>query len=134
MLEASPRLAMKYLILSLSLLILTSCSHVIAPEVSEVLEVSHDKLVERDGVTYQIDSDESFTGRSVRFHENGRLQNKTDYKDGKKNGLSEWYWENGILGQRGNLKNGKKEGLLEMFNQSGGLMRSMIYKDGIRID
>ena len=51
-----------------------------------------------------------------------------------KNGLSEWYWENGILGQRGNLKNGKKEGLLEMFNQSGGLMRSVIYKDGIRID
>lgn len=134
MLEASPTLAMKYLILSLSLLILTSCSHAIAPEVPEVLEVSHDKLVERDGVTYQLDSDEPFTGRSVRFYENGKLENETDYKDGKKNGLSEWYWENGILGQRGNLKNGKKNGLLEMFNQNGKLIRSVIYKDGIRID
>ena len=134
MLETSPTLAMKHLIPSLSLLILTSCSHAIAPEVPEVLEVSHDKLVERDGVTYQVDSDEPFTGRSVRFHENGKLENKTDYKDGKKNGLSEWYWENGILGQRGNLKDGKKNGLLEMFNQNGELIRSVIYKNGVRMD
>lgn len=133
MLEVSPTLAMKYLILSLSFLILTSCSHAIAPEVSEVLEVSHDKLVERDGVTYQVDSAEPFTGRSVRFHENGKLQNKTDYKNGKKNGLSEWYWENGILGQRGNLKNGKKEGLLERFNQNGVLIRRVVYKNGMRM-
>ncbi len=87
MLEASPTLAMKYLIPSLSLLILTSCSHAIAPEVPEVLEVSHDKLVERDGVTYQVDSDEPFTGSSVRFYENGQLENRTDYQDGKKEGI-----------------------------------------------
>lgn len=134
MLEASPTLAMKYLVRSLSLLILTACSHAIAPEVPEVLEVSHDKLVERNGFTYQVDSDEPFTGRSVRFHENGKLKNKTDYEDGKKDGLSEWYWENGNLGQRGNLKNGKKEGLLEMFNQNGKLIRSVIYKNGVRMD
>lgn len=134
MLEAPPTLAMKYLILSLFLLTVTSCSHAIAPEVPEVLEVSHDKLVERAGVTYQVDSDEPFTGRSVRFHENGKLQNKTDYKNGKKEGLSEWYWENGNLGQRGNLKDGKKNGLLEMFNENGELTRSVIYKDGVQMD
>ena len=77
---------MRCLIQSLSLLILTACSHAIAPEVPQVLEVSHAELVERDGVNYQIDSDEPFTGRSVRFHENGKLQNKAEYKDGKKNG------------------------------------------------
>jgi antitoxin component YwqK of YwqJK toxin-antitoxin module len=125
---------MRYLILSLSLLILTSCSHAIAPEVPEVLEVSQDKLIKRDGVTYQVDSDEPFTGHAVRFHENGKLEYKTDYKEGKKNGLSEWYWENGILGQRGNLENDKKNGLVELFDQNGNLIRSVIYKDGIPID
>lgn len=132
--EASPTLAIRYLILSLSLLILISCSHANAPEAPEVLKVSHDKLIKKDGVTYQVDSAEPFTGRSVRFHENGKLEYKTSYREGKKNGLSEWYWENGILEQRGNLKNGKKNGLLELFDQNGNLIRSVIYKDGIPID
>ncbi len=156
--EASPTLAMKYLILSWSLLIVTSCSHAIAPEVLGVLEVSHDKLVERDGVTYQIDSDEPFTGRSVEFHQDGKLWRKTDYEDGKadgfyqmfhangqlatrvnykdgeKEGLGEWFWENGQLGQIGYFEDGKKEGLYEMFNEKGVLIRSVIYKNGVRMD
>ena len=133
MLEASPTLAMKYLILSLSLLILTSCSHTIAPEVPQVLEVSHDELIKRC-FTYQVDSDEPFTGRSVKFYENGKLENTTNYKDGKKEGLSEWYWENGNLGQTGKLENGKKNGLFEMFNPNGKLIRSVIYKNGVPIE
>ncbi len=63
MLEASPTLAVKYLILSLSLLILTSCSRAIAPEVPEVLE-SVDDLdlisVEIQGnhlVIFSVDAD-----------------------------------------------------------------------------
>ncbi len=122
---ALPTLIMKYPIPLLSLLVLTACS---APEVLA------GKLVERNGVTYQIDSDEPFTGRSVRFYENGQLENRADYKDGQKEGLSEWFWENGNLGQRGNLKDGKKNGLLEAFNQRGELLRSVHYKNGVRID
>jgi antitoxin component YwqK of YwqJK toxin-antitoxin module len=116
---------MKYLIPLLPLLVLTACSTPV---------VLADQLVERNSVTYQVDSDEPFTGRSERFYENGQLENRTDYKDGKKDGLSEWFWENGNLGQRGNLKNGKKEGLLEEFNQNGSLRRSSTYKNGVRLD
>ena len=116
---------MKYVIPLLFLLVLTACATPV---------VLADKLVERYGVVYQVDSDEPFTGHSERFHDNGRLKNRTHYKDGKKNGLSEWYWENGNLGQRGNLKDGKKNGLLEMFNENGELIRRFNYKDGVRMD
>ena len=118
-----PRLIMKSPILLFSILILTSCSTPGVPV---------DKLVERNGVTYQVDSDEPFTGRSVRFYESGQLENRTDYRDGKKNGLSEWFWENGNLGQRGHLKDGKKDGLLEVFYENGELRRSVNYKNGVR--
>lgn len=52
--EAAPGLMMKYLIALVSLLILTACAKP---------EILADQLVERDGVTYQMDSDEPFTGR-----------------------------------------------------------------------
>lgn len=125
---------MKYLIPLLPLLVLTACAKPgdLADQLVEP-EVLADQLVVRNGVTYQVDSDEPFTGLSVKYHENGKLKNRTDYKNGKKEGLSEWFWENGTLGQRGNLKGGKKEGLLEVFNQNGVLLRSVIYKDGVRL-
>jgi antitoxin component YwqK of YwqJK toxin-antitoxin module len=115
---------MKYLIPFLSLLVLTACAKP---------EVLADKLVERNGITYQVDSDHPFTGRSVRFYENGQLENRTNYEDGKKEGLSVWFWKNGNLGQRGNLKDGKKNGLLETFDKNGELLRSVIYKNGVRM-
>ena len=144
-----PTLFMKYLIPLLSLLVLTACS---APEVLA------DKLVERNGVTYQVDSAEPFTGSSVEFHQDGKLWRKTDYedgkadglyqmfhangqlatrvnyKDGKKEGLGEWFWENGQLGQKGYFRDGKKEGPYEMLNENGILIRSVIYKNGVRMD
>jgi hypothetical protein len=126
---------MKYLIPLLPLLVLTACANPGAPAGQLVEpEVLADQLVERNGVTYRVDSDEPFTGLSVKYHDNGKLKNRTDYKDGKKDGLSEWFWENGTLGQRGNLKGGKKNGLLEVFSQNGKLIRSVNYKNGVRMD
>lgn len=114
-----------YLILPLPLLALAACSHP---------EILASELVERNGIAYQVDSNEPFTGSSVKFHENGRLKNRANYKDGKKEGLNEWFWENGQLGQTGSLKGGKKDGPFEMFNQNGELTRSVNYKNGVRID
>ena len=123
--ETLPSSIVKYLPLLLPLLISIACSQP---------EVLASELVERDGITYRIDSDRPFTGTSVRFYESGQLENRTDYRNGKKEGLSEWFWENGNLGQRGHLKAGKKDGLLEMFDGNGEPTRSVIYKDGVRVD
>jgi antitoxin component YwqK of YwqJK toxin-antitoxin module len=123
--RALPISVTNYLILLLSLLVLTACAKP---------DVLADKLDKRNGIIYQVDSDEPFTGRSMRFYENGQLENTTDYKDGKKDGLSVWFWENGNMGQRANLKEGKKNGLLEAFNKNGELIRSVIYKNGAKVD
>lgn len=128
-------LMLKHL-MPLSLLILTVCSvsGILTGEPIErgdaANQVLASDLVERNGVTYQVGSDEPFTGRSVKFFESGQLQNRTDYRNGKKEGLSDWFWENGNLGQRAHLKEGKKDGLLEAFYESGELSIRVPYKDG----
>jgi hypothetical protein len=87
-----PSWKLKCLIAPLTFSMLVSCA---------TPDVLADELVERDGLFYRVGSDEPFTGRSLKYHENGRLMNRTEYRDGKKKGVSEWFWENGTLGKRG---------------------------------
>ena len=68
---------MKILVI-LSLMVLVSCSPT---------EVPSEKLVERGGITYLINSQTPFSGRSVSYYENGQLTFKGNYKDGKEDGL-----------------------------------------------
>jgi len=49
----------------------------------------YDQLVERDGVSYQVNSDEPFTGIALDFHGNGQLRLRYNYKNGKMDGLVE---------------------------------------------
>ena len=78
-------------------------------------EVPPDRLVQRRGITYEINSQTPFTGSSVSYYENGQLEVRENYKDGKVEGLYEGYYENGQLEERGNLKDGKEEGLFASF-------------------
>jgi antitoxin component YwqK of YwqJK toxin-antitoxin module len=123
--KLAPGWKLKCLIAPLAFSMLVSCA---------TPGVLADELVEKNGVLYRVDSDEPFTGRSLKYHENGRLMNSTDYRDGKKNGISEWFWENGTLGQRGHLKDGRKDGLLETFGANGDLTGRYNYKNGLRVD
>ena len=63
---------MKKLLTILCLVLLVSCSN----------EVPDDQLVERQGITYEINSQTPFTGSSVTYHENGQLKKRVDYKKG----------------------------------------------------
>ena len=49
------------------------------------------KLVERDGLTYEGDSETPFTGISVNKHENGQKGRESTFKDGRK--VSGTYWD-----------------------------------------
>ena len=81
----------------LSLIFLVSCSN----------EVPIDKLVERNGITYEVNSNTPFTGSSVSYFENGELQYRRNFKDGK------------------------HEGLWESFDEEGNLTKTEEYKDGV---
>jgi Uncharacterized protein conserved in bacteria len=85
---------MKKFLTLLCLVLLVSCSN----------EVPSDKLVERQGITYEVNSDKPFTGSSVSYYQNGQLEFRKNYKDGKVDGLEEWFYENGQLSSQVNLK------------------------------
>ena len=111
---------MKILVI-LSLIVLVSCSPT---------EVPSEKLVERGGIIYLINSQTPFSGRSVSYYENGQVKEKINYKNGKPDGLEEWYYENGQLERKVNYKDGKKDGLEEWYDENGLLEIRKNYKDG----
>jgi TonB family protein len=117
----------KYLVFLLSFLVLTPCSQ------AEVLEVPAEKLLERNGLKYQVNTDKPFTGIAVSFHESGQWEFKANFKDGKQDGLFEAFYENGQLKMRGNSKDGKGDGLVEAFYENGQLQLRRNFKDGKQV-
>jgi hypothetical protein len=120
---------MKKLLTILCLVLLVSCS----PSPSPSPEVPTNKLVERQGITYQVNSEIPFTGTLVEFYENGQHERKVDYKNGKPHGLSQSFYENGEIDERGHFKNGKKEGLYEDYHTNGQLSSTGNYIEDILI-
>ena len=114
---------MKQLLTILCLLILVSCS-------PEPKEVSSDQLVERQGITYEVNSQTPFTGGKVSYHDNNQLKTKGNYIDGKRDGLWENFFSNGQLSITSNYKNGKQDGLQEIFYENGQLKMKGNLKDG----
>jgi antitoxin component YwqK of YwqJK toxin-antitoxin module len=109
------------IVLFLILLSVHSYSQDVVPEV---------ETVTRDGLIYHQLSTEPLTGTVVSFHEDGRLQYKTNYKDGELHGLSEGFYENGQLEFRLTYKDGKRDGLWKSYHINGQLRGSGSSIDG----
>jgi len=112
---------MKKLSVLLCVFLLTAC----APS-----EVPSDKLVERNWIKYEINSQTPFTGASIEYYENGQLSEKGYFKDGKPHGLAEVYHENGQLMGKVNYKDGEQHGLFESYHENGQLEAKVNFKDG----
>lgn len=74
-------------------------------------------IEERKGITYYKGT--PFTGEIFENYENGQLQYKSNFKDGKEDGLYEFYYENGQLWYKRNYKDGKGDGLSEFYDPKG---------------
>ncbi len=85
---------MKPLLLILSVFLLSSYSY--------SQEVFTGPFLIRDGIYYHQDTNELVTGIVEKFHENGQLSRRTNYKDGKLDGTYEWFYENGQLKSKKN--------------------------------
>ena len=105
---------MKKLLTTLCLVLLVSCSE---PEVLD------GPFLMRDGITFDQKTNKPITGKTEIFHENGRLESRSNYKDGKLDGLHEEFYvelleefyKNGERKKIENYKDGKKDGLNETF-------------------
>ena len=135
------------ILILISLLFLTGCM--------EEKEVT--SLQDRGGIKYEINQEEPFTGKYVKYYDNGQKEFEEHYKDGKKDGLDTLWYENGQKGgeehyKKGkregswtvwdkngqkrlewNFKDGKKDGLLTLWDKEGTVIRTETYKNGERV-
>jgi len=99
-----------------------------------------DSVVERGGLSYKKFSDTPFTGKFIKYDENGQLEEKGSYKNGKKEG--EWveYYPKGLVGggytrarslRKGSYKDGEREGeWYYYYDDDGKLSAKGSYKNG----
>ena len=92
---------MKKLIYLFLTLIIVACS-----------SKSIDGDLERDNITSEKNilyyKGSPYSGEIFELHKNGQLKFKGNYKDGKRDGLSESYPENGQVDEKGIYKDGKE--------------------------
>ena len=72
-----------------------------------VISIPVNQTVTRNGLVYHQLSTEPLTGTVVSFHEDGRLQYRGNFKDGKRDGLLEWFDEEGNLTMTQTWENGE---------------------------
>jgi len=76
------------LLIITALMLIVGCS-------SEPIDV--DKLVERGGLHYEVNSDKPFSGEVVSYYSNGQKEKEGTFKDGKEDGLWIYYNEDGTV-------------------------------------
>ena len=91
--------------------------------------LSMDDLVQREGLYYQKFTDVPFTGEVDEGREQGV------FKNGVKNGSQFGYNENGQLEYKGHYKNGKPEGYWVGYDVTGTFSKefSGTYKNGVKV-
>ena len=66
------------------------------------------------------------------YYENGQLEYKKEYQNGKLHGFSEYYYENGQLSSKYKYQNDELHGLLKGYYESGQLKFEHEYQNGKR--
>ena len=97
-------------------------SEVHAESSDSVIATAAEKYYVRDGLAYDVNTDQPFTGREVYYYENGQPMEEMNFKDGNMHGpyltwhenghkaLEENYNENGQTGRQSYwCENGQKE-------------------------
>ena len=107
----------------IKVLLVVFISFLSSPSWSETFE----DLVERNGLYYKKFTDVPFTGQIK-----GRISGR--FIRGKFDGLFVHYWENGQLQTKGVYKNGKREGKWVYFLDNGDVFGAMTgtYKNGVK--
>ena len=94
-------------------------------------EVSSDGLVERNGLTYEVNSETPFSGKSVEYFDGGDVIHESiSYQDGLRHGSSiEWY-ENGQIKMEMKFKDGLESGETNLWYENGQLWAETSWENG----
>ena len=66
----------------------------------------------------------------MKWHNNGQLEMRSYYINGKENGIQEWWFENGNLRARITIVNDNPDGLEECWHKNGTIYSRRSYKNG----
>lgn len=72
-------------------------------------------------------------GYYITYHNNGQLQIKGEYKNGKKFGEWIWYYSNGKIHYISNYKDGLEDGIWKFYKEDGSLQYETENKNGVSI-
>jgi antitoxin component YwqK of YwqJK toxin-antitoxin module len=71
-------------------------------------------------------------GSRKSYFENGQLNEEENYQNGRLNGIRKVYLENGSLKEEGKYENGKENGMFAFYNENGTKEQESIYLNGIK--
>ncbi|MFP6874732.1 MAG: hypothetical protein VCA55_14620 [Verrucomicrobiales bacterium] len=89
-----------------------------------------DSLQYRDGLHYQVNESEPYSGWTKRMAGLGQVSRLGRFKDGKHDGLWVWWHENGQKEREATFKDGKPHGLFTSWHENGQKWEEETYKDG----
>jgi antitoxin component YwqK of YwqJK toxin-antitoxin module len=82
-------------------------------------EVRFDELVERNGLVYERNSDELFSGKSEWYHDSGEKWWVIEYKNGKAHGNHTSWYENGKKSEQAEFNNDALDGDYKTWHENG---------------
>lgn len=77
-----------------------------------------------------LNNEEEKMGEWQWFTEDGKLEEKTNYKDGKLHGSSEYYYRNGNIKYYRTFRDGKLNGDYRVYSKDGALLQKKNFVDG----
>lgn len=88
------------------------------------------KLKKIGDLCYEINTNIPFTGVTIWHYDNGQLKLKTNWKDGKQDGLHNVFHENGQLKEAVFFEKGKQNGLAKLYFENGQLKTEINWNNG----
>jgi antitoxin component YwqK of YwqJK toxin-antitoxin module len=95
-------------------------------------EVERNNLIEREGLTYEINTEKPFTGIAVAYWPNRKKKEAHEFLNGKQHGKSTFWYENGKKSQEDEYRNGIRHGRLTMWYENGQKQAEGEYREGIQ--
>ena len=87
-------------------------------------------LEDSGGVKYEKNTEEPFTGKYVKFYQDGQKKLEEHYNNGKKEGLWTSWKTDGTKEFQLHFKDGKKDGLWTQWDEDGNISETRTYKNG----
>lgn len=93
-------------------------------------QIDAKKLEEKNGLSYEEAQTKPFTGQAITYHDNGKKQSSTEYRNGKINGKIESWYSSGTKQIEGQLINGQKAGMWTAWYENGNKIRQGAFENG----